>query len=107
MRKLAFRVLAVAALTALLSAPGSALAVGYEDSLDDCRYPETFDLMVMRPLGFTTLLAGGLLYIPAFPIAYATVNDEIGKVTENLIQRPAHFTFRRKLGECTGTTLAY
>ncbi len=87
--------------------PSGAAAVGYEDSLDDCAYPKTFDVAVMRPLSFMTMLAGTALYIPIAPIAFLTVPDEDHQVRDNLIYAPARFTFSRKLGECNGVTVAY
>jgi hypothetical protein len=107
MRKTARNLLAALTLAAWLGAPGAARAVGYEDSLDDCAYPQTFDLMVMRPLGFGTVLLGTVLFVPLFPIALTTVGDEMGQVAENLIWEPARFTFKRHLGECAGATMTY
>ncbi len=96
------------ALVALLGAlPGSALAVGYEDSLDDCNYPKTFDLLVMRPLSFTSLIIGSVLMVPMAPLAWATVPHDFHDVSDNLIGKPYRFTFRRRLGECEGVTIAY
>jgi hypothetical protein len=99
--------LATLALVAWLATPGAARAVGYEDSLEDCAYPETFDLMVMRPVGLTTIAIGSALFVPLFPIALLTVPGEIPSVADNLVFEPARFTFKRDLGECTGTTLSY
>jgi hypothetical protein len=107
MRRIARSLLAVLTLTAWLGMPGAARAVGYEDSLEDCAYPETFDLMVLRPLGIGTTVLGAALFVPLFPIALVTVGDQLGQVADNLIFSPARFTFRRDLGECTGETVAY
>jgi len=107
MRRTARNLLVALTLTAWLAAPSSALAVGYEDSLDDCSYPETFDLLVMRPLGIGTVIVGGALFIPAFPLALVTVRGQTAQVADNLIWSPVRFTFARNLGECTGATIAY
>ena len=104
MRKL----LAALALAALMvSVPGISGAVGYEDSLDDCRYPAMFDLMIMRPISLTATLFGTVLSIPAVPFAYLTAPADAGQVPETLIYSPARFTFSRSLGECVGTTVGY
>jgi hypothetical protein len=81
--------------------------VGYEDSLDDCDYPQTFDLLVMRPLGMTTVVLGAALFVPLSPIALVTVGDQMGEVVDNLMGDPWRFTFQRRLGECTGSTISY
>ena len=87
--------------------PGTAAAVGYEDSLDDCNYPKTFDLIVMRPLSFVALAAGTALMVPMAPLAWLTVPHDFHDVTNNLVVKPYHFTFKRRLGECEGVTIAY
>lgn len=107
MRRIARNLLAVLTLTAWLAAPSSALAVGYEDSLDDCSYPQTFDLLVMRPLGIGTVAIGGALLVPAFPLALITVRSETTQVVDNLFWSPVRFTFGRNLGECTNATISY
>ena len=107
MRRIARNLLAVLTLAACLGAPVGARAVGYEDSLDDCDYPQTFDLLVMRPLGMTTVVIGGALFVPLFPIALVTVGDELGQVADNLMGQPWRFTFQRRLGECSGSGVSY
>ena len=100
--------LAAFALAAFMaSVPTAAGAVGYEDSLDDCRYPAMFDLMVMRPISLTATVVGTVLFIPTMPFAYLTSPADVGTVQDTLSSRPAAFTFNRRLGECTGTTVGY
>lgn len=101
------RILAIGVLTACLVAPGAAHAVSYEDSLDDCSYPKVFDVIVLRPLSFVSLLIGTALFVPVAPIAAATVWEDFGEVRSGLIGQPARFTFQRPLGECSGVKLAY
>ena len=108
MRKLSRNWMTAIALAAALAvAPGAAQAVGYEDSLDECDYPQTFDLLVMRPVSFFALTVGTLIWLPAAPLALLTVRDDFYAVTDNLIGKPARFTFRRRLGECVGVSVAY
>ena len=108
MRRFGRSLVAGLALAALLAmAPGSASAVGYEDSLDDCNYPKTFDLLVMRPISFAALVMGGLLMVPMAPMAWVTVPHDFHDVSDNLIGKPYRFTFKRRLGECEGVTIAY
>ena len=39
--------------------------------------------------------------------AWATVPHDFHDVTDNLIGKPYRFTFKRRLGECSGVTIAY
>jgi len=107
MRKFIMGLIAGVWLGALLAAPCPANATSYEDSLDDCSYPEVFDVMVLRPLSFVSLVAGTVLYVPLAPIAVATVPGDFDQVTEDMVRTPARFTFQRPLGECSGVTTAY
>jgi len=107
MRRIARNLLAVLTLAACLGAPVARASVGYEDSLDDCEYPQTFDLLVLRPLGLGTVVLGSALFVPVLPIALLTVGNELGLVADDLIGQPARFTFKRNLGECMGTTSGY
>ena len=108
MRRMSRNLLVGIALVAALGlAPGRADAVGYEDSLDDCAYPKTFDVMIMRPASFMTMIIGSVLYVPVGAIAAVTVPGEGAEVRDSLIYAPARFTFKRPLGECSGVTVAY
>ena len=107
MRKVARRVLTVLALVACLGVSQQARAISYEDSLDNCSYPRVFDVMIMRPLGFATMLIGSGIFAAIAPISVFTVWDEVNDVAESLIVSPARFTFRRRLGECSGMHTAY
>jgi hypothetical protein len=104
MRKL-FRTIAVAfALTGLAAlAPATARAVGYEDSLDDCHYPQSFDVFVMRPLAFTGLLGGSVLYGMLAPVWLAFDARDAGTIGHNLVVEPARFTFGRSIGQCSSS----
>jgi hypothetical protein len=82
-------------------------AVTYEDSFEQCNYPKTFDLLIMRPISLLTIVMGAVLYVPLAPLALLTVPGEIGTVGDNLVGAPARFTFDRKLGECTSVVLRY
>ncbi|HTO07978.1 MAG TPA: hypothetical protein VMR86_13095 [Myxococcota bacterium] len=104
MRKLIHTIAAAVVLTGLLAVvPTSARAVGYEDSLDDCHYPESFDVFVMRPLAFTGLLGGSLLYGVLAPVWLAFDARDAGSIGHNLVVEPAEFTFGRGIGQCSST----
>jgi hypothetical protein len=110
MRKLVRTIAATLALTAALGfVPSRANAVGYEDSLDDCAYPQIFDALVMRPLGFATMLGGAAVLVPLMPLTLwpATVNRDSGTFVYEMVVPAAKFTFARRLGECSATSTAY
>ncbi|MCP4003269.1 MAG: hypothetical protein GY725_03650 [bacterium] len=108
MRNLGRNLLVGLVLAGLLGMAGPASAVGYEDSLDDCAYPKVFDVAVMRPLSFVTMVAGAVVLVfPVGPIAGVTAPQQFGEVAEALVVSPARFTFKRPLGECSGVTVAY
>ncbi len=107
MRKIGRHVLEVLALVACLGVSQQALAISYEDSLDDCSYPPVLDVMIMRPLGLAATLLGTALFIPISPFAVFSVWDDVDQVADGLILSPASFTFKRPLGECTGVLVAY
>jgi hypothetical protein len=99
---------ATAILAISLFLPLPAAAVTYEDSFSECNYPKTFDLIVMRPISFTTMVMGFALFaFPAGPFAFATAHNEVGDVWRSMVGAPARFTFSRDLGECTGVDLNY
>ncbi|HXZ86232.1 MAG TPA: hypothetical protein VEI82_12160 [Myxococcota bacterium] len=108
MRKLYRTIAATIALCAALAlAPTRANAVGYEDSLEDCAYPESFDAFIMRPLAFTGLMFGGLTLVVGAPIWAAFDARDAGTITHNLVVEPARFAFGRRIGECATNASNY
>ncbi len=107
MRKIARRILTVLVLVVGLGISQQAGAISYEDSLDDCSYPKVLDVMIMRPISMATMVIGAGLFAVIAPISVFTVWDEIDDVASDLIIKPARFTFRRPLGECSGVLAAY
>jgi hypothetical protein len=104
MRKMAL-VLLSAVVLGVAASP--AHAITYEDSFEQCNYPKTFDLAVMRPVSLITILAGTVMFVPLAPLALITVPGEIGTIYHNLIGAPVGFTFDRALGECKSVDLSY
>ncbi len=105
MRKIARNFIFVLALVGSLTMPLAASAVTYEDSFTNCNYPKTFDLMVMRPVSFVTLMFGTIFFLPLGTLAALTVPEDFGDVYDSLVGAPARFTFQRRLGECTAIDL--
>jgi len=94
--------LALASTLALL--PTQAGAVGYEDSLDDCSYPESFDVFVMRPISFMGLMMGATTFVLLAPVWAAFDARDAGQIAHNLVGSPAGFTFGRRIGQCSATS---
>jgi hypothetical protein len=104
MRKLIRTTTVALALTgALALLPTKAGAIGYEDSLDDCAYPESFDVFIMRPMAFTGLIMGSLTFGITAPIWAAFDLRDAGTIAHNLVVEPAQFTFGRRIGQCGST----
>ncbi len=55
-----------------------------------------FDLVIARPLGFTSFVVGASVFIVAFPFIYVVGNAN--DVADALIAEPYYFTFVRDLG---------
>lgn len=53
------------------------------------------DILVARPLGIVAGIVGGGLFVLSLPFSIPTQN--IGKMSEVLIERPFKFSFRREL----------
>ena len=104
MRKLFRTAAAAIALTgALAFLPNAANATGYEDSLDDCAYPESFDVFIMRPVSFTGLLMGSTTFLVLAPVWAAFDAKDAGEIAHNLVVEPAQFTFGRRIGQCSAS----
>jgi hypothetical protein len=88
-------------------APRAAHAVGYEDSLDSCAYPQGFDVFIMRPLSFTAMIGGASLLVIGAPIWASTDARDVGTITHNLVVEPARFTFVRRIGQCNEANDSY
>lgn len=108
MRKLIRSAVAAVVLTATFGlAPGQAGAVSYEDSLDDCAYPQVFDVVVLRPLSMGAMVIGAVAYVASAPIWAITVPSEAGTLGRTMVGAPAAFAFKRPLGQCSGVSAGY
>jgi len=56
-----------------------------------------FDLVVLRPVGLVTTVAGTLIFVGSLPISLPTLS--VGKAFRALVVNPAHYTFVRTLGD--------
>ena len=86
-------------LTALLAAPFQVLAtesgvIRTEESPDPMVM--TLDLVLVRPLGFLTMLGGTVVFIVSSP--FSALGGNIDEAADALVVDPAKFTFQRPLG---------
>ena len=93
---------AVALAAALVIVPGPASAIGYEDSLDDCSYPQAFDAVIMKPLGFGAIMlgAGTVALCTVSIICPAVLNRDYPHFASIMVVPAAKFTFSRRIGQC-------
>jgi hypothetical protein len=58
------------------------------------------DVVLARPLGLVTTVAGAALFIVSLP--FSALGKNTGAAYEKLVKRPAVFTFQRPLGDFRG-----
>jgi hypothetical protein len=97
---------ALAVAGGLAAARPSAAAVG-EDSFQECNYPRVADLLLMRPLGTVALVSGTAIFGVISPFTAAVAWDQFPVVFDDLMGKPARFTFARQLGECSTGDLEF
>lgn len=62
------------------------------------RVSPTVDVLVLRPVGFVTLLGGTALFIASLPFVLITRPHEIGKPFDSLVATPARYVWLDPLG---------
>jgi len=55
------------------------------------------DLVVTRPLGLLGVVAGSVAFVVALP--FTIPSGSVGRSAEELVKKPARYTFKRPLGE--------
>jgi hypothetical protein len=93
----------LAALVALIaivsgSLPADASNGGSRSHDEAANAPVGFDVLVMRPVGFVTLVLGTGLFLIAAPLTLVTRPLEIDKPFQNFVVRPARFLWADPLG---------
>jgi hypothetical protein len=95
------RVFAVTALLALLASPAVAIepvepATPWHVKAGNIA-AGTFDVLLLRPLGFIATVGGFTCYAIALP--FSAINSDIKTPWDMFVMEPADWTFRRPLGE--------
>ncbi len=91
-RKAAAIVLAIAMIAAPMAAYAQSSISTERDDLS-----VVFDLLIIRPLAYVTMLGGAILYIPAALITEAGGND-LKPVKDTFLRAPYRFAVTRPLG---------
>ncbi len=93
------KLVSFAAAVVLSMAAFSASAQGYREGIDDSPSAAAmaFDLVVVRPLGIVSSVAGLGLFIVSLP--FTAPQGDIGAAANRLVVDPVFFTFVRPLGE--------
>ena len=90
---------AVATLLLALLLPGDALAQPEAPENTAVEIAgKALDLVIVRPLGFTALVAGALLFVPTALITAPTGRHGIQEAWELMVAVPAENVFQRPLG---------
>lgn len=92
-----FLIILVAAALITLPLAGTASAQGYNEEEEPSGTAMIADLVVVRPLGIVTTIAGCVLFVLSSP--FSAMGDNIDTAKEKLINEPAAYTFKRPLGE--------
>ncbi len=87
---------ALVALVLLFTAVSPAAAT--VSSAEAAKAPVVFDVLVMRPVGFVTLVLGASLFAVALPFIAVTRPTDIGKPFDQLVVKPAKFLWSDSLG---------
>jgi len=56
----------------------------------------TADLVLLRPVGLIGMAAGACVWVLSLP--FSLLGDNVGEATDELIKKPASYTFTRPLG---------
>ncbi len=93
------RILAVMAATLLFSTVFSTSAMAQARAQTDAaNAPAAVDVLLLRPMGFVSLVVGSGLFLLLSPIVLITRPHEIGVPFKELVVRPAKYLWADPLG---------
>jgi len=93
------RIIAVMAAVVMLSAVSSTTVMAETISQTDAaNAPVAVDVLLLRPVGFISLVVGTGLFLAASPIVLITRPQEIDKPFKTLVVRPAKYIWADPLG---------
>ncbi len=56
-----------------------------------------YDAVIIRPLGIIATAVGSVFFVLSLP--FSAAGDNVDTASEELVKRPARYTFKRPLGE--------
>lgn len=89
---------AIAAAFMLIGTAVPSTAFAAEIQAEAASVPVPFDVILMRPVGFVSLVVGTGLFVASTPLVLITRPQDIGKPAETLVARPARFLWKDSLG---------
>lgn len=92
------RSLAVFAACVMFLAVASPAAAGARSQSTQANSPVVFDVLILRPIGFVTLVLGTGLFAVGAPIALLTRPGQVGVAADHLVVRPAKYLWKDDLG---------
>ena len=99
MKKIASKSISIVMIMMLMFIPfGSvALAEEYFEAAEPEGGEMIYDAIIVRPFGLVATAIGSIFFVVSLPFSAAGGN--IDTASEELVKRPARFTFKRPLGE--------
>jgi len=88
----------LAAFAALLLVTTAALPAAAYSTDEHANTPVVFDTIILRPLGFVTVVFGTSLFVASLPLVAVTRPQDIDKPWNALVVRPVRFVWGDELG---------
>ena len=99
MKKLATQsiIFAMIAMLVLIPFGSAALAEEYFEAEEPEGGEMIYDAVIVRPLGIVATAIGSVFFVLSLP--FSAAGDNVDAAQEELVKKPARFTFKRPLGE--------
>jgi hypothetical protein len=98
---------ALAAAALLVGTAVPAHAGSKLDNIDRNSVNPVFDLVVMRPIGLATTVAGAAVFLPAGLVTALFHRDSVRPMFNTLVRGPYEFTFQDPIGSHAGDERNY
>ncbi len=89
------RILAAVSAVLLLSTAATAQTISQGDAANA---PAVMDVMLLRPMGFVSLVVGSGIFLAITPLVLITRPHEIGRPFNALVAKPALYLWRDPIG---------
>ena len=86
-------------IAALICGPlaSAAVAAEYFEAKEPSGGAMVYDFLVVRPIGLAATVLGSAFWLVSLP--FSASGDNLDAATEELVKKPAAYTFKRPLGE--------